>query len=521
MSLTENQLEVIDNDDLALLSRRFTRFHDNRMNRNRGHNTCYNCGKPRHYAIECPEKFKQKAEYKQENHNSSKNDYKERGNYYKSKYKEEKRKTRRKYTDHKNKSDRRAMVARASDIDSDSGYSSSSSSEEGDTCSRHRNKDAGWNINRIYLMANKPGINYCVMTHNSKSKRSHSYSDSDSDSDAKVTDMTPEELAAEVLRLNGVLEHQDKVLKDCIRERKSYRSQLADAKAEIDRLHDVVNVTDEKECDDCDAHMSDVVSLRFKCAELRDKLDDARKELDEVNCRPALLGACKSCPALQSQLDDALSQIAALEKTVLHDKSTIPECSECFIHATSNIEMKNAICLLEDENRYARTMLSWISAREPQLCMIIAAFKRADGIALWSSLNSSNFEWAYDEKFGETSGEKEKIGDIHAPLQKAPKNPEWKPKPNHLLNKLDTMLDIAPPKPKHKENPKPQPKAKLQDTPKPKQAKQQCVYCKRDGHREEFCFHKRRDSKREREWGNQDRYHPSRGVPEPRRAPPP
>ena len=47
--------------------------------------------------------------------------------------------------------------------------------------------------------------------------------------------------------------------------------------------------------------------------------------------------------------------------------------------------------------------------------MMIAAFKRADGIALGSSLKSSDFEWAYDPKFGETSGEREKIGDIYAP----------------------------------------------------------------------------------------------------------
>ena len=77
-------------------------------------------------------------------------------------------------------------MACASDIDSESGYSSSSSSDEEDKRSRHKNKDTGRNINGICLMANKPGVNYCVMAHSSKSKNLRSHSDSDSD--VKVTE---------------------------------------------------------------------------------------------------------------------------------------------------------------------------------------------------------------------------------------------------------------------------------------------------------------------------------------------
>lgn len=46
MSLTEEQLEEVDDDDLALLSRKFSRFHDNCMSRNRSRNTCFNYSKP-------------------------------------------------------------------------------------------------------------------------------------------------------------------------------------------------------------------------------------------------------------------------------------------------------------------------------------------------------------------------------------------------------------------------------------------------------------------------------------------
>ena len=46
-----------------------------------------------------------------------------------------------------------------------------------------------------------------------------------------------------------------------------------------------------------------------------------------------------------------------------------------------------------------------------------------------------------------------------------------------------------------------------------------CGYCGKDGHKEEYCYKKKRDEMMQKEWANKDRYRPSSGVPEPHVAP--
>jgi hypothetical protein len=142
---------------------------------------------------------------------------------------------------------------------------------------------------------------------------------------------------------------------------------------------------------------------------------------------------------------------------------------------------------------------------------------------------------------GEGSGENVgKIGDIPEPPRTHHKN-AFVSKHNHLRNRLDTTpaRPVFPPqinnfqkpikfksdlgnvffgkkgekpseeKPEPKENPK----------PKPKQKPFHCEHCGRDGHLTEFCFRRKRKKRLARELVNKDRYHPSRGVPEPRLVP--
>jgi hypothetical protein len=173
-------------------------------------------------------------------------------------------------------------------------------------------------------------------------------------------------------------------------------------------------------------------------------------------------------------------------------------------------------------------MMGWLSDHEPQLRLIIEAYKHYKGQALVSY------------KIGECTGKGgEKIGDIQAPPKTFDKN-AYAPKPNPLRNKLDTTLD--PPIFPHptndfqkpikfksdlgnigkkgekssEEKPKEKPSEQPQPKPKRKPIRFHCDYCGRDGHKGEFCFKSKREERLAKEWANKDKYHPSNGVLKPR-----
>jgi hypothetical protein len=62
------------------------------------------------------------------------------------------------------------------------------------------------------------------------------------------------------------------------------------------------------------------------------------------------------------------------------------------------------------------------------------------------------------------------------------------------------------------QKPSEQPESK----PKPKLVRFHCVYCGKEGHKDEFCFKRIREERMAKEWANKDRYNPSLGVRKPR-----
>jgi hypothetical protein len=64
MSMPDEEFDVLGEDELALLTRRLERLHENRVNMRRNTRTCFQCGKQGHFVADCPEKVENKDVYK-------------------------------------------------------------------------------------------------------------------------------------------------------------------------------------------------------------------------------------------------------------------------------------------------------------------------------------------------------------------------------------------------------------------------------------------------------------------------
>jgi hypothetical protein len=401
VSMPDEEFNMLGEEDLALLSRRFEGMYTNRKNARRSSGMCYRCEKHGHFIAECPEAMEVKPEHK----HHSRTDHKHRSrDDYKGKNKSAWRP--RKSGGHKKKE--RAMVAGASDIDSSSCYSSSSSSDEEEN--RHKGKWSGKNINGLCFTAQ----GFCGMAHSTASKKSNK-DDSGSDSDEEVNN-SPSFLIAENARLNDLLDNRDDALRKTNKEKREYRSLLGeakekvvelesllvDARAQIDFLKSAPVVINEPECTDCSTFLGELTVLKEKYASKVEELDVLRVDLDEMKSRSSLLGACTSCPILHEKLDASLVYARSLEAQL---KAPIPtNCSTCEVNAVKNMELAHYVDRLQDENDELRKFTGWLSGHEPQLRIMIEAYKCQDGEALGA------------KKVGEGGGENEgKIGDIPEP----------------------------------------------------------------------------------------------------------
>jgi hypothetical protein len=110
-----------------------------------------------------------------------------------------------------------------------------------------------------------------------------------------------------------------------------------------------------------------------------------------------------------------------------------------------------------------------------------------------------------------------KFGNVPVPPQPTPKD-KFASKPIQLLKPREKPSEKASEKPSEKPswNPSEKPCEEPHPRPKPRSIHFHCEFCGKDGHKKEFCYKRRREARKSKEWANKDRYHPSHGVPEPR-----
>jgi hypothetical protein len=76
VSLLDEDFDVLGEDNLALLWRRFERMYENLMSSRRNMRTCFKCGKTRHFFAECPKlDDNNKHKSKDKRRKSKKNDH--------------------------------------------------------------------------------------------------------------------------------------------------------------------------------------------------------------------------------------------------------------------------------------------------------------------------------------------------------------------------------------------------------------------------------------------------------------
>jgi len=172
--------------------------------------------------------------------------------------------------------------------------------------------------------------------------------------------------------------------------------ELAKAKHELELAKDTPIVSDVVECDECPIFKSDLASLQSKFATVV-------CELEEVKSRPVLLGARKICPTLRSELEEKNALIKSLGNTKVVESSPPNDCLVCLGLISDLDVLAVEKANLENENTYLKAILSWVSASEPQLGMMIKQFKRSDGFGVGYTYTQSDFDKLYG-KIGKAAG---------------------------------------------------------------------------------------------------------------------
>ncbi|KAJ1254199.1 hypothetical protein BS78_K106600 [Paspalum vaginatum] len=319
MSVTEEQLASLGDDELCLVSSRFQHAYENRMSKKRGERPkCFECGEVGHFIAESPNK--QNDYYKKgKNHSRDSNKY-HSGKRDHTKHRSGKIKNFRKAFKSYQKDNRKQDKAFFAELgglcggSSSSSSSSLSSSVEEIVTKRDKRRDQGGPAGLCFI--------------STKSKRKHKMhrrsfcsmaledkDDKGNDNDSSDEEVTPEQ--AEILEMlesnSRELKAQDRLLEKAAKKLQKQKAKLADDLAEIERLKSVSAQPSETECPTCETLMRDLCEQKSKYAHQVEEMDRLKVELGKLQSKldePILsdVTECEMCPHLAVDIAELKDQ---------------------------------------------------------------------------------------------------------------------------------------------------------------------------------------------------------------------
>lgn len=343
--LTDEQLEQCPEEELALLTSRFSRALQNVRSRKRGGNNaprCFECGDPNHFRQNCP-KFLSKMAKEGDRDNSVKEDKKNKRTF-----------------NIKNK--KRGDFARAV-----AHSIFSVINEYGEPCL----SDVDIESDEDDAPKGKRDISgMCLMASN---KSATSCDEHDSDNDNEV-ELSYDELLESASKLSSLLDHATKRIK-------KYDLKIASLNSEITRLKSMI--PDDDSCKSCNSIYSELTSLRSIHDDTLDKLRTAlenneklvvhkRKEINDVSVDTSDLTdstSCNNCHILELKLKDANARVSHVENALhIHE---VLSCANC----KNGKQAMDAACdnclALSHQVNYLQASLQKFSSGHKNLNMIL------------------------------------------------------------------------------------------------------------------------------------------------------
>jgi hypothetical protein len=343
--LTDEQLEQCPEEELALLTSRFSRALQNIRSRKRGGNfapRCFECGDPKHFRQDCP-KFLSKMAKEGDRDNSVKEDKKNKRTFN---------------VKNKKRGDfARAVAHSIFSVINEYGEPCSSDvdieSDEDDTPKGKRD------ITGMCLMASNKSTTSC--------------DEHDSDNDNEV-ELSYDELLESASKLSSLLDHATKRIK-------KYDLKVASLNSEITRLKSMI--PDDDSCKSCNSIYSELTSLRSVHDDTLDKLRTALenneklvvhkcKEINDASMDTSDLTdstSCNNCHILELKLKDANARISHVENALhIHE---VVSCANC----KSGKQVMDAACdnclTLSHQVNYLQASLQKFSSGHKNLNMIL------------------------------------------------------------------------------------------------------------------------------------------------------